>query len=368
MGIKMQSVFSFFKFILVFILLTACLYGCKNDVQKNDRQFSLTKSDSLDKWIAFGRNHTNSKALRKENLVKAYQSAKLSREDSTKVKYLLKIQWSFLGLQDSVWFRKTNKEANVFAEKVRDSLRLAGSYWDLAVFLDQNQVNDSAYYNFFEAQKIFYALDDKSRVGRLTYEMARIQSKVKDYTGSEINVIKAIELLKPLNENLMLYNCYNLLGIVAKDLKEYDRSLEYYAIAKDYLEKSGVSGSLARELGNNIGVNHLEKGEYSKAASYFESALNQDSLRLKDPEAYARTLNNLAESNYKFNSDSDAEEMFLRSLKIRESIEDLSGLAGGYFDLAKYYLYNKDSIKAIESAKKSNIFAEQSSNNERLLQ
>ena len=62
------------------------------------------------------------------------------------------------------------------------------------------------------------------------------------------------------------------------------------------------------------------------------------------------------------------EALFLESLKIRDSIEDIGGLAGGYYELAEYYLYKNDTSRAIASAKRSRRFSEQSSNNERLLE
>lgn len=341
--------------------------GCTNQTPEVDNKISATETDSISVWIEAGRNSNNSEAIRIANLTKAYKGANSIKLDSIKLKHLSKIQFGFLALQDSIWFRKTNKEAKVLAQKIGDSTRLGFTSWDLADFLGGNKENDSAYYHFAEAQKIFNVLGDNLRVGRLSYEMARIQMEVKDYTGSEDNTIKAIELLKPLEENLMLYRCYNLLGIVAKDLKELDRSLEYYTIAENYLKKSNVRGSVEIQINNNLGVNNHEKGEYAKAISYFERVLNQDSLLLKSPGTYARTLNNLAQSQYMLNSKVNVEGLFLKSLKIRDSIEDMTGLAGGYFTLAEYYLFKNDTTKAIESAKTSKEFAERSNNNERLL-
>jgi len=355
-------------FVIVALLAVWTFASCSNEIGKVEAQNPATEIDSTKIWIAAGRDASNGKEIRKQFLAKAYESAKSKKNDSLRLKYLSKIQWSFLGLNDSLLFRKTNEEANQLAQRLGDSMRLAGSYWDLGLFLNRIAIKDSAYYHLSKAEKIYSQLGEKKRVGLLFYDIASIQEDIKDYTGSEINLIRAIELLKPLNENFWLYNCYDLLGVVAKDLNDYDRALTYYNIAADYLKKSGMANRFENSLENNIGVNYLEMGAYEKASSYFENALKADSLRIKTPENYARTLNNLAQSLYKGDPSKNVEAMFLESLKIRDSAQDLSGLAGGYYSLAEYYTYKRDTSKAIASAKKAIDYSEQSSNNERLLE
>lgn len=356
-------------FILILPILSICCFiACNNKYSEIENKTSVTETDSILVWIESGRNKSNSKAIRKENLLKAYGSTNSKKVDSIKLKYLSKIQWSFLGVQDSAWFRKTNREANVLAEKVGDSLRLGGSYWDLAEFLNRNKVKDSAYFHFSRAQKVYQALGNNLNAGKLEYDMARIQADVKNYTSAEVGTVKAIELLKPLAENIMLYRCYNLLGVIAKDLEEYERSLEYYNTANSYLKKSNVKSQLEQEIENNIGVAYQEMGEHKKAAPYFEKVLNRDGLSFKNPGYYARTLNNLAKSQYRANPKTNVESLFLESLKIRDSIGDIAGLAGGSVDFSQYYFNKNSPEKALENAFKAKSYAEQSSNNERLLQ
>ncbi len=354
--------------IIIFGFFLIGLFACKKETSKEGIGLPKTESDSMLAWIEFGRDTNSPEEARKEYLIKAYRSANSEKRDTTKLKYFSKIQWSFFGLGDSLWFRKTNRKARDLAQELQDSILLGGLHWDLAEFLSRNKVKDSAYYHFSRAQKIFNSLGDKSKAGRLVYDMALIQTEIKDYTGAEINTVKAIELLKPLDESLMLYRCYNLLGIIAKDLKEYPRSLEYYNTANSYLKKSKAGNRFESEIENNIGVAYHEVEAHEKAVTHFERVLNHDSLFFKNPSYYASTLNNLAKSKYKIDSGSDTESLFLKSLKIRDSIGDLAGMAGGSYDLAQYYLEENDTVKALENVKKAKAYAEQSSNNERLLQ
>jgi len=351
-------------FHLFFVALIVCLiFACNKKTTKSDTANSAIATDSIQLLIDAGRDTKNAINFRQNKLVQAYAKTEFQKTDTARLKYLSKIQWSFLDLNDSTWFRKTNKEANLLAHQLDDSLRLGGSFWDLGLFLNRNSVQDSAYYNLSKAQKLYQLIGDTKKAGMLFYDMARIQSDSKDYVGSEINLIYAIELFKPLNDKRWLYNCYNLLGIVLKDLNSFERSLQYYNIAATFQEKNANSN----QLQNNIGVTYMQMGDLEQAIGYFEKALNIDSLRTKYPGAYARTLNNLANSQYRLKDHKGIESMLLESLKIRDSIGEQLALAGGYYSLAEYYTFKKDTLKAITNLNKSKVFAEKSSNNFRLL-
>ena len=356
-----------FRFAVV-MLFSFVLYSCTSPSTNKDSPESENKPDSISTWITAGRNRAHTPQFRRENLIRAYNQATSEESDSLRLSYFSRIQWSFGNLKDSLWFRKTNRETVQIALKLRDTQRLAATNWDLGLFFDANMISDSAYYHLGKAQKLYELSGNNKRAGILYYDIALIQAKVKDYTGSEINLIKAIQLLKPLKENLWLHLFYNQLGINAKDLKDFDNSLNYYDIASTYLNKIENKGNLKSKLQNNIGVTYLEKQEYAKAISYFEKVLKLDSLRYKSPDLYARNLNNLAQGLYLSNQYDAAENIFFESLRIRDSIQDVSDLAGGYFNLAEYYEYRKDTLKAIKNAKKSKDFAQQSNNTSRLLE
>lgn len=159
-------------------------------------------------------------------------------------------------------------------------------------FLEDNSVEDSAYYHYAQAEKIFRSLKDDYSTARVLYSLARVQSDIKDYTASEVTTIEAIELFKPQNKYYQLFLCYNNLGSVTNALNEYDKALEYYDKALFYLDKSNVdkSNKLRNTALNNIGMVYQEKGENKKALENFEKVIKADSLYFKDTELYARAL------------------------------------------------------------------------------
>ncbi len=166
----------------------------------------------------------------------AYQNAIREINDSLRLNYYSELSISYLLLEDSLNFRKVNSISRLLAEDLQDSTVLAASHWDLAYFFDSYSVKDSAYYEYSKAEKIYTALKDDYNSARMLYNMAIMLKDIKDYSGAEINIIKAIELFLPLENNEQLFLCYNLLGTVAKELKEYEQSREYFTKSGEYLK------------------------------------------------------------------------------------------------------------------------------------
>lgn len=361
----------FYLFLRHISLFISCLclgYSCSNKGDASNTSIQKSDKDSILVWVDNSLNTKNPSVERRILLKKALEVANRSKVDSSKLKYFSKIQWAYLVLDDSLEFRKTNKIARSVARSVGDSSNLARRYWDLAYFFEKKDINDSAYYYYAQSQKIFNNLNDQLNAGRFLYFMASIQQEVKDYTGSETNTIKAIELLKPLNANEDLFKCYSLLGIIAKDLREYDRSLGYYEIANSHLQKLKNKNALEESEYNNIGVVYQEIGEYEKANTYFLKALANESLKSENPALYARVLTNLALSQHMIDNNANVKDLLSEGLMIRDSIADYTGLSASYYYLAEYDLGRRDSLGAMANANKAQKYAKQSDNNERLLE
>ncbi|WP_175455286.1 tetratricopeptide repeat-containing sensor histidine kinase [Pricia antarctica] len=270
-------------------------------------------------------------------------------------------------MNDSLNFRLTNHETLKLAGKVGDSVSLAEANWDLADFYKRETLADSAYYHYLAAQKIYSALGKTNESSTMFNNMAIAQSSVKDHTGSEINTINAIELLKPLNNYQQLFNSYTNLGAISVELKEYDRAIDYYNIALDYQNKLAGDHTLESATMSNIGYVYLDKGDYVKAISYFKTVLGEHGLRHRNPKLYALTLNNFAFSKFKSGENKNVESEFLEALKVRDSLQDVTGLSLTHHDLAEYYLSQSDTTLATNQAKKALGYAEIADNNERIL-
>ncbi len=268
---------------------------------------------------------------------------------------------------DSLLFRKSNKLALEASIRANDSVTLAETHWDLGMFFRKVTVEDSAFYHFAAAQKIYSSLKNPFLAGRLLYNMAVVQGDVKDYTRSEINTFKAIELLKPLDKFEQLYKCYNNLGAVYNSLGEYDKALEYHQIALDYLMKFDDENAKFIII-NNIGDTYLNQQDYGSAGTYFQQVLEVENLKQQDPLTYSKALSNFARTRLHLKDTVGIKDAFSESLQLQDSINDIVGLSLTNYYLAEYALHKKDTSSAITYAKKSKIFAKRSSNNKRVLE
>ncbi|MDT7830671.1 tetratricopeptide repeat protein [Pricia sp. S334] len=330
----------------------------------------VTKSSELDSLytlIQEGRNTELSVEERKKRLSEVFSEISSLENDSTKTKVFSQLSLAYLKLNDSLNFRKTNSKTRNMAGKIGDSTSLAEAHWDLAEFYKTIAVEDSAYFHYLTAHKIYTDIGKINESATMLNNMAIAQSDVKDYTGSEISTINAIELLKPLQNYRQLFNSYNNLGSVTTELNDYDRAIDYFNTALEYQEKIAGKHDLELITLNNIGYVYLTKGEYDKALPYFEKVLSENGLRERMPKFYARTLNNHAYSKMKSGNTEKVRSEFLEALKIRDSLNDITGLSLSHHDLAEYHLSQSDTTVAISHAKNALRYAEFVDNNERIL-
>ncbi|MGB7393235.1 MAG: tetratricopeptide repeat protein [Pricia sp.] len=246
-------------------------------------------------------------------------------------------------------------------------MTLAETNWDLADFYRTASFADSAYYHYSEAQKIYQLLKDDKNNAIMLNNMAIVQADIKDYTGSEITTIRAIEILKPIEDYQQLYTSYNNLGSVAKELKEYDRSLEYYQEALNYLVNLENSSNLELDTKNNIGMVYQEQGNYEESIAYYEEVLSDKSLQKIYPEEYATVIGNLAYSKSVLNKDADLSNQFTKAIQIQDSLNDAQRISLTHYYFSEYYLDRRDTQQALTQANEALKYAKKANNNERIL-
>ncbi|MEA1787361.1 tetratricopeptide repeat protein [Arenibacter sp. GZD96] len=329
---------------------------------------NAAQNDSVTFWVAQAKEATTPTATKAQLLQKSLATIQKYTNDSAKIEGLSQISLLYLDLNDSAQFRKTNKETLQLALDMGDSTRMAEAHWDLAQFFRNKAQQDSAYAHFTQAQKIYSALGEQKYSGTMLFNMAIVQADIKDYTGSEITTIRAIEILKPISEYLQLYKCYNNLGLITIELKENTRALDYFNTALEYLAKLKDRQNLVQVTTNNIGLVYQESGDHAKAIPYFKEVLSDISLPETEPLLYGRALNNLAYSSFKQNQSAEASTLFSRAVQWQDSIGDIPGIARTHYNMATYFLEEKDTVSGLYHAQEAKKAALESNNNKRLLQ
>lgn len=340
------------KSISVFLLVLIFAYSCK----ENGR--NTTSIISQEKLINKKVNSllTDTIKVSKDSLTKIVNT---SATDSTKNDLYFQISYNYYRNKDSSAFRYWNRLSNQLSIKLQDTSKIAESYWDLGNFFYQENVNDSSYYFYNKAYRLYQISDEKIMSGRMLLNMAIIQKNIKDYTGSEVTTIQAIKLLKDQNKDYRLFSAYNNLGIIYDELQENDKALRYHKKASNYGESSE---SLKSANLNNIGMVYHNSRSYDDAIRNFKKALSVDSLYIKDPTFYAMLLDNLAFSKLKSDDTLGIEDTFLTALKIRDSLNDESGQVINKLHLAEFYGYKKDTTKALNFAREAKNLAKKTYN------
>lgn len=353
---------------LVILSIVVQAYSCNENKKASIQQLTV-KTDSIQVLLTQASADGISAKDRSHLLEKAYGQTQKLKNDSLKNKYLKDLSYLFTRNQNSNLFRRINKEAINQSIKIQDSLGLATLHWDFAIFHRYVTIQmDSAYYQYVKAEKIFSALGDDYDSGRVIRSMAWIQNLIGDFTGSDLTATKSIEKLKPLNKFGELSSSYGLMGDNAKLLFEFDRSLENYNKALNYLKKNKGSLFDIQSFNNNFGLVYQKNDEHKKAIIYFTKVLNIDSLQIKNPMLYGRVINNLAYSYLKTDNLEQLPLLFSKAIHFQDSIGDIGGMTSSTHRLAEYFLQTKDTTNALVHLQLAKTYATQQSSNKRLVQ
>lgn len=277
-------------------------------------------------------------------------------KDSTILASNRVLSWLFIvsGQYDSLY--RINKENLKISAKLNDSLKIAYAHNNLGFYYSIINKNDSAYYHYYNARKLYELLKDIQNESNVILNMANIQESERDYIGAEINAIKGIEITKTLpisdKNNYNLWSLNNLIGIVSSKVKRFDKSIEYHNKALSYAKKlKGESYKYLKDFSEmNIGIAYRRKGDYSKTIQVLSDIKNLEALKTADPPTYVSIISNLAYSKFlkkDFNA-SEVEETFKNAYKfsLDQEIEVEQSVIASF--ISELYLYKKE----IDSAKK----------------
>ena len=353
-------------FLLFFLALFAfSITGCHTPNQ--DIAAKTAEIDSIFIWIQNAKIVSLDFENRKKSLYKAYQENNLKKNDSLKNSNLSIIAYEGYKLKDAVFFKKVNLEAQKLSIKLRDTFGIADTHWSYGMYYLEKELNDSAYYHYYEAYKYFQAINHEFFAGKMLYNLAIIQHEIKDNTGSEVLTFQAISIFKKLNKYDDLYLCYNLLGSNYKQIQEYDKAIMYHNKAIENLEK--VKQQLTYREGslNNLGLVYQNKGNYTKAIEYFNKALKNNKLKSQNINLYTRLIDNLAYTKFLSGDTVDVIQEYGKSLYIRDSINYTSGVITSKLHLAEFYMKYADTFKALLNAEEAHKLAKDVNNNRDVL-
>lgn len=335
-----------------------------------------TNSPILDSIINL-RKLTNDKTMsiegKLDSAFKSYELSKSVNIDSTRLKSLRNLAYIHLISGDYDSSRGYSHRTIKLATKLNDTIELAFANHYLGYYHDNKLQTDSAYYYYYNAQKLFKALNDVENEASVLLNMSVIQEKEKDYVGCEKNAIEAIKLIQTLpetNENLeSLWSLNNSLALVSERLERRDEAIEYYNKTIEISRKVDNSRYFYLASINNLAFTLEGKGELQKALKLYNEVVSDKQLFEIDTDLYVIAIGNVARLKFMIdkNNDVEAKNILFNTLKITDSLDDTINEMGIYGFLADIYdKTNKQDSALFYSKKQLELAKLTNSNTERL--
>ncbi len=347
------------KFIILFFLLIF-FSGCTKKIK--DKNIGLAK-DSLSTYLSLANDINLPFKYRQQYNKKAFAIITEQKDDSVNKVNLFKVANRYFNMNDWKSYLETTELILERAKKSKDSVHIAKAYVYLGDYYGIQSISDSAFLNYFKAEKVYLKINDKYNLAKTFLDKANLQYNEGDYFESEISIFKALRILKrEKNVNDQLYDCYNLLGILYNEQEDFDKALEFHQNALKTLEDKSIplEFQLKATSLNNIGFVNLRMRNYSKAKLYFQRSLEEKNLYEENTTLYAIVLDNLAYSKLKLNESDGLPEQFYRALKIRDSLGLKSGVVLNKIHLSEYYAFKRDTFKAIQYSKQALVLSRNS--------
>ena len=337
------------------------IFSCQN--QKEDK---FTVNSGLRDSILIHLDKFDNNSDLEENLNKSFQFVQQIENDSLQIKYLKTIDYRALN-SNSKYYLKINELGRKISTKYTDTISLANFYWNLGDFYLTSNRSDKAYFAYNEAQFLYNKKNDLGNYTQMLYNLALIQSQAKDFTGSEVNLIKVTEINQKIKNFKLLHRSYNLLGITNYNLRNFDISLKYFNNALQALGKVEDSDLYMAATFNNIGNVYEKQKNYKFAIKNYRKTLSTKSLYDRDPYLYAMALDNLAYNRLESGETQNVLPEMKNALEIRQNIKHLAGISISQIHISEYYRFTGNAIKAVEFAEKANSTAQSNNNNRDIL-
>lgn len=328
--------------------------GCTQKTGPNDD--TVSSIDSLPVYLSLA-NENNISLQSKQNYnLKALNIILSQKDDSLNKVNLFKVANRYYNMSDWKAYFNTTKLILERAEKSKDSTNMAKAYTYLGDYYLSQSISDSAFMNYYKAEKTYLKINDQLNLAKTFLNKANLQYNEGDFFESEIAVFKTLSILKKeKNVNELLYESYNLLGVLYNEREEYKKALEFQNNALDILQDKSIPAELQYKAAslNNIGFIYMNMGNYRQAKIFFERALKQKNLFGDRASLYAILLDNLGYTKFKLNDSVQLPDLFYESLRIRDSLDLVSGVVSCKIHLSEYFAFNKDTAKALELSKQA---------------
>lgn len=353
-------------FLFLVLVCFSCCLNSQVEFTKKSAIDSLTKL-SLNKELSWAERLTHSKKLSILALETKNDSLILGANR------ILSMMFYQLDMDDD--YIRTNRNNLELAQKIKDSSAIVVATTNLGSIYRYQLKNDSSYFYYRQSLKFFYSSKNSYLESNSYLYLADILEEENDFSNSEVYAIKAIKILESLDETEYvlddLWIANNLLAIINKELKNYEKSIEYYDRAIEVANKK-ENGYLNEVYSiHNKAIVYRTLKDFDKAINIFEKLLlAKESYNQEDSKFYPSLLDNLAYTKF-ISGDKDyegIEKIYKKGYLISFDIKDDYTRMSLASNMAKFYLTLKDNKTALNYAKEAYNLGKELSSNEVLLE
>lgn len=273
------------------------------------------------------------------------------KNDSGYRKLLFDLSAEYYYINDYKQSLALSKKLIDLSKEANDSLSIAKSYYYVADAYQLAQ-NDSSYFYYFKAEQLYIKLGVTEMIGKMLFKKGYLLFYEGNYLESEIQVSKALILLKKSKDIPLLISCYTLMGVNFEKLEEYDEAITYYKLIKELLRKTKEKEFKEDRLDNynvttaiNLANVYEKNGEYDKSIAELTAVIDAD-LKKKWPSDYAAVIGNIGHAKMKKGDLKGVEKLLLESLDLSKSCDNEINLLYKFLNLGEYYICVHDTVRA----------------------
>lgn len=231
--------------------------------------------------------------------------------------------------------------------------------------------NDSAYYYYYKSIKILEDLSPELKTEKtiefqisILDNIGYIQAKEQDYVGSQVSLIRALNLLKTYtlkDEAYYSWDIYNSLGNNLKNIKNYKKAIEYYDKGIEIGNKLKDNFKSNLYLKINKAEAYKKRGDYNEVFKIYNELLKNKKLESSDPSSYATILNNMAYSRFLSGNKNNKtlDSLFTKAYHIFDTLNLKYELSASGNDIAEFYHAQGKKEKALYYTKRSYKFGKE---------
>lgn len=251
-------------------------------------------------------------------------------------------------------YLRSSKKLFQLSKLQKDTLHMAQSLCYIGDYYENYTQLDSAFTYYSKSEKLYRCLEENNGIGKVMLYKSGILYDAGIYTESEVQTSNALKYLVKTNNSRLLYEAYNLMGLNLKELGNYNKSFDYFTLAQkqlDVLEENKYSAEKLiksrASISNNLGNLFERKKKYAEAIVFYNKGLASPKIKEQHPRLYAMLIDNLAFAKMKSGEKENCEKLFLKALKIRDSLDISSGIVTGTIHLGEFYTHTGDTSKGL---------------------